>query len=59
MMEHTLKPCPFCGGKAEVNEFNDFIWIYCSVCESETTLFVTLEQAIEAWNRRVDDGRED
>ena len=55
-MPNELKPCPFCGGEAKVNEFNDVFFVACVVCQSETIWFETPEEAIEAWNRRVDNG---
>lgn len=57
-----LKPCPFCGG---VNVFiaelrtNFFESRYAAVCEDCQSLggnCKTEEKAIEAWNRRNDDG---
>lgn len=57
MAEKELKPCPFCGGKAEIgSEHNDRGAIYCKCgakiefggCGVELKL-----KAIEAWNRRV------
>ena len=42
ILTQRLKPCPFCGGKAEVfrgqHDFNDII-IRCSSCEAEGPLF--------------------
>lgn len=38
-----LKPCPFCGGRAEV--LAD-VWICCTVCGAET-------DGVEEWNTRV------
>lgn len=52
-----LKPCPFCGGKAELDsEYHKVScaleWGSCSVMP-ETWGCDTDEEAIEAWNRRV------
>ena len=51
-MTEKLKPCPFCGGEAEV-EGERIFWVSCQKCWVETSSFNTLEEAIEAWNRRV------
>ena len=49
-----LKKCPFCGGEAEYEEFNDgfFTWgrVECKCGAMLTTPPVT---TIEAWNNRV------
>ena len=51
-----LKPCPFCGGKAEMKSYTRF-WVACDDCLSETSTYSTKEEAIEAWNRRAKDGK--
>lgn len=54
-----LKPCPFCGCKAELREhvFHNLpstFSVSCNVCGAGIKPFHnTKEQAIEAWNRRV------
>ena len=57
-MSEELKPCPFCGGEADViqpmqkSPYN----AYCQVCGC--VLFTDHKQkgkAIKAWNRRVND----
>lgn len=64
-----LKPCPFCGGEAFVDvhsfwnedtqDFTDHTYgAGCEVCLVKTISFYNTEkEAIEAWNRRVNDGR--
>lgn len=58
-----LKPCPFCGGEGEVVATKAFEWCdnvyivrcasdYCKVNPSVTS--IEKKEAIEAWNRRVD-----
>jgi Lar family restriction alleviation protein len=49
-----LKPCPFCGGKAETYDyyFNEW-YIGCVECSCDLGVFDTKEEAIEAWNKRV------
>lgn len=63
-----LKPCPFCGGCAEVHTTtSDFIprkgkaWCYCKKCYSTGKSFQDdgnngrfVFSAIEAWNRRAE-----
>ena len=58
-----LKPCPFCGGKNNVimvkmplyDEFSEF-YVLCFVCGARTGLQISKQEAIEAWNRREEDG---
>ena len=57
-MTEKLKPCPFCGNEAEFDEWK----IFCIRClngdcdiKPQTDWFNTKEEAIEAWNRRVND----
>lgn len=66
-MTKKLKPCPFCGGEAQLtDDFSDYSFIVrCSLCGAETqTVIMGLDDvpddeiiaqnlAIEAWNRRV------
>lgn len=61
-----LKPCPFCGGKANYycEELDWADWGYisatkyyntyveCEECGAGTASFDTEQQAIDAWNRR-------
>ena len=58
-MNKPLKPCPFCGGKADIlptpdNEY--FAW--CERCESTSADYATEKLAIEAWNRRASPAEE-
>ena len=68
MSDMELKPCPFCGGEAVINEIpphkhtfvnmpdcEGFTYIECTGCGC-TIGADTTQQAIEAWNRRADDG---
>ena len=63
MKENELKPCPFCGGE-EIEVEHDTqgaFWCYCPACWSRTGTYDQADGytlAIEAWNRRADDGRE-
>ena len=61
-MEMTqLKPCPLCGGKAEmlINKYNDSRKEYlvaCAECDGMVERWrETEEEAVEQWNRRVSD----
>lgn len=55
-----LKPCPFCGGKAEIKSSadNDF-WVECALehrfCQviPKTWSYETEQEAVEAWNKRA------
>lgn len=67
-----LKPCPFCGCEAKVKEYEVMdadgdernAWgIACSnhkciAFETDLVSFLSLGEAIEAWNRRADDDTE-
>ena len=54
-----LKPCPFCGGEADVIEHRFYLLdssygLCCKECKAETYQFYESEEkAIDAWNRRA------
>ena len=56
-MTKKLKPCPFCGGKAEIlttDSYSGFDYcVMCISCIGNVDWCNTKEEAIEAWNRRV------
>lgn len=58
-----LKPCPFCGGEAELQS-EPWSAVICANCRAMSHCFPhsgkysSDEKAIEAWNRRVDDDKE-
>lgn len=65
-----LKPCPFCGGEAELSygsvslDYNMRpVRIVCKKCGAATKLigvsnkYCASDKAVEAWNRRDDDER--
>ena len=50
-----LKPCPFCGGEAEifVSDITDRALVYCRGCDAQIKMQQNEQEAIEAWNKRV------
>lgn len=50
-----LKPCPFCGGEAELTLFLGNHCVACTNCLGAIvpSRGMTEEEAIEAWNRRA------
>lgn len=52
-----LKTCPFCGSKAEIYQHYDSLWtVECVVCFAATWPRKNKEDAVEAWNRRANNG---
>lgn len=56
-----LKPCPFCGADEESGVHIETIWddkekfcVFCEHCGVSTWEFKSIEQAVEAWNRRCE-----
>jgi Lar family restriction alleviation protein len=56
MKTPDLKPCPFCGGKADVFcvEHRRFRAI-CRKCGAQTHAYVIKENAAAMWDRRAND----
>lgn len=62
-----LKPCPFCGcGEAGTKWHSGYWSVRCGYnhdstqsehCFQDWGEFATEKEAVEAWNRRADDGR--
>lgn len=48
-----LKPCPFCGGKAQCVEFYGMFHVICCDCYIAGRDRPSIGGAIEAWNRRL------
>ena len=64
-----LKPCPFCGKQAKVIKIPEglrYAGLYVVGCDYDfecvgninhfATIYITRNDAIKHWNRRVDDG---
>ena len=58
MLLNELKPCPFCGGEAEMLNYSPKEWlVVCPVCCGMVERWCeTKEEAITQWNRRTDNG---
>ena len=54
-----LKSCPFCGGQAYLKERyhgdNEKYYAFCSGCYTETFEYKNVHDAVEAWNKRVNE----
>ena len=51
-----VKPCPFCGGAAELKSAiygGDTFFVVCHACEIRTFLFASPAKALRVWNRRA------
>nr|DAT60471.1 MAG TPA: restriction alleviation protein [Caudoviricetes sp.] len=58
-----LKPCPFCGGEAEITEYHLSYEVECSACEATIAASLSFyaddderisvrNELVKAWNRR-------
>ena len=54
MTETNLKPCPFCGGEAQILRRNDGKYVcFCRNCGcAQTMFFDSPEEVPEEWNAR-------
>ena len=59
--ERVLKPCPFCGGYAQVGEDMRFAskpydfpkwYVFCRECAVQTPI-ASIKMVVERWNKRV------
>lgn len=54
--DKTLKPCPFCGGKAKIKhaDYSNYsiYWVECTECRCELTASEKIGEAVERWNIR-------
>ena len=49
-----LRPCPFCGGEAELTGFNaPEYWVWCPNCKASADAHTCSDAAIKAWNTRA------
>lgn len=59
-MPNELNPCPFCGGEEiscqDAGKNTDVWFVQCESCGATFPHFDSEKEAIEAWNRRVDNG---
>lgn len=55
-MNEKLKPCPFCGGEAKLyyTEFYEEFAVQCTWCKADRYGYPTEQEAINAWNTRVE-----
>ena len=54
-MSEELKPCPFCGGEAELTGFGaPEYWVWCPNCKASADMHTGMENAIAAWNARAE-----
>lgn len=58
-MDKLLKPCPFCGGEAQLIDMRCLHWVCCIECGArvQSTKFAEEgdAEAIAKWNRRAED----
>ena len=54
-MSDKLKPCPFCGGEAKFFEDKGYqiYSVTCTECDAGTNAYGIEQDAIDAWNSRV------
>lgn len=49
-----LLPCPFCGEKARIDRYEHFYRVLCTDCPASTEWLYSEQEAIDAWNTRVE-----
>ncbi|NHB94833.1 Lar family restriction alleviation protein, partial [Photorhabdus cinerea] len=53
-MTEKLKPCPFCSGEAaRLRTSWGLVIVFCTTCKNQTTRCLSQSDAIQAWNKRV------
>lgn len=60
-METKLKTCPFCGDEAmlvEDGELSPVYKVFCLSCDAEYGWCTSRKEAINGWNKRVDEDNE-
>ena len=55
MSNKKLKQCPFCNGKAEIESMLSGFYASCKECYTESRVFDTEAEVVEAWNKRHSD----
>lgn len=67
-MNEELIPCPFCGGEARFHDcielendtlkgiYGGKVGVHCGVCGVATQPYESKKDAVETWNRRVNNG---
>ncbi len=58
MNNTKLKPCPFCGGKAELYKswwLGQYFQVTCTKCRVTTRVGGTKKGIAAMWNRRTDE----
>lgn len=58
MTERELKPCPFCGGRAAIQQGGFTKYVMCLKCEVMGPNLASDVELIDAWNRRTTPDRE-
>lgn len=53
MNEVKLKPCPFCGGEAEIAARIDKCYAICKGCGAVAAGADTIDNAAKTWNKRI------
>ena len=54
MTDHTLLPCPFCGGEPKLFDADKgYCYVKCPTCFIVTCDYYDAATAIAAWNRRT------
>lgn len=55
MSNYKLLPCPFCGGSGNPKNMRKLtFFVKCNKCSASTGMYIKKEEALAAWNRRVD-----
>ena len=50
-----LKPCPFCGSKnVKIHVGYSHSYIRCEDCIVSTRRFKNIQDAVDGWNKRID-----
>lgn len=55
MSNRELLPCPFCGEAGAQKDIRKITFcIKCNKCLASTGMYIKREEAVAAWNRRID-----